>query len=90
MILSTLLNAFYEFLGFILQGFSIPQMPSWVTTTLNDLKSYLLAGYSILGCFVNLNHLKLFLPIVLVLANFERTWSFIMFILRKLPFVGIE
>lgn len=90
MILETLLNGFYQLMGLILQGFSIPQLPTWVTTTLDDLKSYLLGGYAILGCFVNLNHLKLFLPVVIVLANLERTWSLIMFILRKIPFVGIE
>ena len=37
-----------------------------------------------------MNLVKILLPLVVVLVNFDEVWSMIMFVLRKIPFLGIK
>ena len=33
---------------------------------------------------------KIMLPFVIVVANFEKVYKIVMYVLRKIPFLGIE
>ncbi|MFQ6972426.1 hypothetical protein [Enterocloster citroniae] len=43
-----------------------------------------------MGVFIDMSMVKILLPVLLIVVNFEHVWKFTMFILRKIPFLGIE
>ena len=49
-----------------------------------------MGGYNFIAIFIDVNMVKTLIPIVIVIANLDKIWSFIMFILRKIPFIGVE
>lgn len=69
---------------------NLPAMPDAVTSVIDELFSLLQGSVGMLGVFVDLSMLKLLLPVLLIVINFEHVWKFTMFILRKIPFLGIE
>ena len=44
----------------------------------------------IIGIFIDLNMVKILLPVLLIVINFDEVWKFTMFILKKIPFLGIK
>ena len=67
----------------------LPEILSALPLTLWVLVLTILFG-SLLGLFVDLNTVKIVLPIVLVLIEFEHIYDFVMWLLRKIPFLGIK
>ena len=65
-------------------------MPEAVTSVIDELFALLRGSVGMLGVFVDLSMLKILLPVLLIVINFEHVWKFTMFILRKIPFLGIE
>lgn len=68
----------------------LPAMPEAVTSVIDELFALLRGSVGMLGVFVDLSMLKILLPVLLIVINFEHVWKFTMFILRKIPFLGIE
>lgn len=48
------------------------------------------AGLGFVFLFFNMDLVKIMLPFVIVVANFEKVYKIVMYVLRKIPFLGIE
>lgn len=90
MIIKGLLELIFSLLKIVFSPVSLPKLPSSVDYYLNQFIEWILGGYNFLCSFIDMNTVKALIPIVIVIANLDRIWSFIMFILRKIPFIGVE
>lgn len=90
MIVKGLLELIFSLLQIVFSPISLPKLPSSVDNLLDQFIDWILGGYSFLCSFVDMNIVKALIPIVIVIANLDKIWSFIMFILRKIPFIGVE
>ena len=90
MILESILNLISGLIKLVFGWINLPDMPSSVTSVIDELFVYIRGSMGLLGVFVDLNMVKVFLPVLLIVINFEHVWKFTMFIVRKIPFLGIE
>lgn len=90
MIIEGLLNLIMSLLEFIFSPISLPGLPDQMQSVIDAATSYLVSGVGILGLFFDWNTVVILIPLVIIIANFKRLWDGIMFILRKIPFIGIE
>ena len=68
----------------------LPDMPSAVVSALNSFFDLIFDNCAVLGFFVPLSLVKGLLPLALLVVNFEHIYAGIMWVLRKIPMLGIE
>ena len=68
----------------------LPDMPSQVVSVLNRLLDLFQNSINLFACFIDFNMVKILLPLVILVVNFEGVYKIIMWILRKIPILGIE
>lgn len=90
MLIEGLLELIFAMLQFVFAPISIPPFPDGVQNVVAQLTQVLIDSVGLLGVFVDLNVLKWMIPIVIIVIELDKIWMLIMFILRKIPFVGIE
>ena len=91
MIIKGLFNLIYAFLNVVLTPFQIvPNVPSLFRTIVNYFIDFIMAPVRILLFLTDVNFVKVAIPLVIVIINMEHIWDGIMWVLKKLPFVGIE
>ncbi len=90
MIVEALLNLVLNLLKLVFGWINLPDMPDSVMAVIDKLFEALEGAVGLFGIFVDLNMVKILLPVLLIVVNFEHVWKFTMFILRKIPFLGIE
>jgi hypothetical protein len=83
-------NLFSSALKLIFGWINLPQLPAEVETVINQLFQYMESGIGFLYLFFNMSLVKIMLPFVLVVSNFEKVYKLVMYVLRKIPFLGIE
>ena len=82
------LNFFDSFLNFL---DVLPAMPDSVVSAL-DLFFTNIFEYGWTGAcfFLPMDYVLVLFPLVLIVSNFEHVYHLVMWVLRKIPFVGIE
>ena len=90
MIVEALLNLVLNLLKLVFGWINLPDMPDSVMAVIDKLFEALEGAVGLFGIFVDLNMVKILLPVLLIVVNFEHVWKFTMFILRKIAFLGIE
>ena len=68
----------------------LPQFPESLVSHLNAFFDLLFDNLTVLGFFVPVTTLKVLIPLLLVVLNFERLYTFVMWVLRKIPMLGIR
>ena len=68
----------------------LPEFPEDLVRSMDSFFSLIFDNLSLLGFFVRLDTVKVLIPLVIVVMNFEDIYAFIMWLLRKIPFIGIE
>lgn len=79
-----LLNAVFNLLDVL------PNMPVSLANSIDGFFSLIFDNLALLGFFFPIPTLKLILPLFLLIVNFEKVYTFVMWILRKIPFIGVE
>ena len=69
---------------------NLPDLPEGIANVLDGLIDVLAGAVGLFGIFVDLTVVRWLIPVVLIIVNFDKIWNVIMFILRKIPFLGIE
>ena len=69
---------------------SFPAMPAEITTALGDMLYYMGEAMAIVWLIVPRDLVIVGLPVILVLENFDKLYSVIMWILKKIPALGIS
>lgn len=91
MIIKGLFELIYSLLNIVLTPFQIiPDMPQVFVTTVNRFLDFIFAPVQIVGYFTDAGVVRSAVIIALVIVNMEHIWDGILWILKKLPFVGIE
>lgn len=90
MIIKGLFNLVLALMQIIFAPINLPQLPSGIQTIFDNLLTAMLNAVGLFEVFVRPSTLQLLIPIVIVLVNFEKLWNGIIFILKKIPFLGID
>lgn len=82
-VVSTLIHLLFGFVN-------IPAMPEAIETSVDYVFDLLFNGVQFLGFVMHWEVVKVCLPVLLAVLLFEDVYYLVMWILRKLPFLGIE
>lgn len=90
MILEAIFELVFMLLSIIFAPIQLPGLPSEVQTVVDQVIGYIVGAVDLLGFFLDWNMVKILIPIVIIIVNLDKIWHLIMFILRKIPFLGME
>lgn len=90
MFIETIFNAFKTLLQTLLGWINIPSAGEEFTNGISYFSTMLNTGQDLIDLFIPWSLVKFGLPLLIVVVNFERIYNFIMWILRKIPMLGIE
>lgn len=91
MILQALLTLLFDFVNFVFSLFpDLPQVPTEFSHSIDVFFDTIFSGIGLFGILVRPLTLTLIIPIVILLINFDKIWSIIMWVVRKIPFLGSE
>lgn len=90
MILEAVFNLVSGLVKIVFGWINLPDLPGSITSVIDELFALISGSVGIIGIFVDLNMVKILLPVFLIVINFDEVWKFTMFILRKIPFLGID
>ncbi len=68
---------------------NIPSLPE-MQNTLDSVFDLIFSNATLLNLFINVNTIKICVPILLVIWNFDKIYDISMWILKKIPFFGIQ
>lgn len=90
MILESVFNLFSSAIKLIFAWINLPDLPVEVESVINQLFDYLEMGFCFVTLFFNMDLVRIMLPFVLVVMNFDKVYKLVMFVLRKIPFLGLD
>lgn len=90
MIISALLNLISGLIKLVFSWINLPEFPEVFSTAVNMLISLIGSSMALIHLIIRPSTLAAAVPIVLVIVNFDKLWKLTMFVLRKIPFVGIQ
>lgn len=80
--------------GLVNLVFSIlPNLPDLPDTAYNSINSFfdLIFNYmGLIDIFVPLQHIRILVPLVLIVVNFEHIYNLVMWVLKKIPMLNIN
>ena len=90
MILEALLNVVFGLLKIVFGWINIPAFPEGLANSINIFLSLIFDNITLLGFFIRPATLTICIPILIILLNFEDVYKITMWILRKIPFLGLK
>lgn len=90
MIIESLLNMIVGLVKILLGWINLPGTPDKVKAALDYLLQCISDGIGFIGIVVDLQFLKIVIPLVLVISNFDKVYKFTMWIVKKIPFLGMQ
>lgn len=90
MIVKALMNLLYNVFSLLTSPIKIPGMPEQVRTVLATLTDYIATGIAIASNYFDLNYLFMLFGIVVAVDAGILIYKFVMWILKKIPMLGIE
>lgn len=91
MIIEALLTVVWFILDFILNLLpNIPEMPSNVVSAITNVFNVIFNNVGLLGIFVPLDIVKVLIPLWLVVDNFDKIYSIVFWVIKKIPALNIR
>lgn len=90
MIVESLIDALCSLLLSLFSVINIPEMPESVTGAVGTAVEYLATGYGILDNFIEMSVVGPLITAFLVIDAVYHVYIFVMWIVRKIPFLGIK
>ena len=90
MIVKGILELFYALITIVFGWINLPNFPDSVLSVIDEFVNILTGAVGLLGVFVDMNVLRILIPVLLIVINFEHLYNLTMYILRKIPFLGIK
>lgn len=90
MIIEGILNLLVGLIETVFGWVSLPQLPDSVLSVIDELFDILAGSVGLLSIFVDFSMVRLLLPVLIIVINFDEAWKLTMFILRKIPFLGVQ
>lgn len=86
----TIMEFLYNIVQIVFGWINLPDFPADLTNSINGFLDLVFDNLSLLGFFIRPTTLKLVVPLLLIVINFELIYKLVMWIVRKLPFVNIK
>lgn len=90
MILKLLFELLLGILQFAFSWVSLPAVPVIVEESVDLVLKYMCQGMGLVYLVVDKNLVLVLLPVVLALENFDKLYSVVMWILKKIPMLNIK
>lgn len=90
MIIEGILNLLVGLIETVFGWVSLPQLPDSVMSVIDELFEVLAGSVGLLSIFIDFHMVRLLLPVLILVINFDEAWKLTMFILRKIPFLGVQ
>lgn len=68
----------------------LPQAPEQVQTYITYFFDVLFSGFGLISVFIDWTVFKTILALWFVVFNFEHIYKLIMYVLKKIPFIGVK
>lgn len=68
----------------------VPQISIQLINSINHVLDIIFSNLSLLGIFVRIDTIKILVPLVIFVVNFEYLYNIIIWILRKIPGLSIS
>ena len=85
-----LMDWLYNIIKFCFSWINIPSFPAELSGSIDGFLSLIFDNLSLLGFFIRPVTIRLVVPILLIVINFELIYKLAMWIIRKLPFINIK
>ena len=90
MIFEAILNLLKNLLFIVFGWINLPAFPEGLTNSINSFLDLIFNNLNLLGFFIRPSTLTLSIPILIALLNFEKLYKLTIWILRKIPMLGIK
>ena len=90
MLIEGLLNLLYSVFALLTSVINIPSLPDNVMTSMNEFFEYVQAGVGILAAYSHVNYLLLLFGIIISVDIGILVYKFVMWVIKKIPFLGIK
>lgn len=91
MIIEALLNLISSIFQFVFNLLpDLPQFPSRITAAISSFLDLIFSNVGILGVFVSIDLVKILVPLILVVINFDHIYHLVLWILKKIPFLNMK
>lgn len=90
MIIKGLFSLILALLNIVFGWVTLPAMPSVVDDSIITLLGYMNSAMGFVWLIVPRDMVIVVLPVVLVLSTFDKLYTTVIWILRKIPFFGIK
>ena len=94
MIIKKLLDLLLSFLTMLLSGVgNIPALPEQILTIFQTVINYMVSGIDLLGLFIGptaLTFIGVCLDVIIAMNLFYFVYSSVMWVIKKIPFLGIK
>lgn len=69
---------------------NIPNLPDNLINGVYSVINVIFDNLSLLGCFIRPQTIIIAVPVVIVIYNFDKIYKVVLFILKKIPMLGIK
>lgn len=90
MILESVFNLFAAALKLIFGWIEFPPFPTELRAYVDAMVDLIRMGLNIIWVFIDQEVVMILLPLVVAVINFDHMYKLVMFVLRKIPFLGIK
>lgn len=90
MIIEMLLDMLYGLFSLLTAAIKIPQMPDEATSYITQFFDYLEAGAGILANYTPFAYIMILFGVILAVDIGIKLYHFVMWILRKIPMIGVS
>lgn len=90
MILEAILNLLKNLLFVVFGWINLPAFSEGLTGSISSFLDLIFNNLNLLGFFIRPTTLTLCIPILIALLNFEKLYKLTIWILRKIPMLGIK
>ena len=87
---SILMDWLYNIVRFCFSWINIPSFPVELASSIDSFLGLIFNNLSLLGFFIRPVTIRIVVPILLIVINFELIYKLVMWIIRKLPFTNIK
>lgn len=87
---SILMDWLYNIVRFCFSWINIPPFPVELASSIDSFLGLIFNNLSLLGFFIRPVTIRIVVPILLIVINFELIYKLVMWIIRKLPFINIK
>lgn len=90
MIFETFCNVVKNLMFFLFDFIQLPAFPSQLATSVNDFMNLLFNNIGLIGFFLPWDIIKICVPLVIAIANLDKLYDLTMWIVRKIPLLGMQ